>query len=443
MTRQLRAEEAQTEGWKFLDKTKETCSMTPTLFVQDQAILKNRGQQLSRIEIWNRIITFELIQEKIDSTPKETWCLGRSKFFSPTKKMILEAFAVYLRIQGLYEVPHLCRRRDRPLEEAVHKARLHFGCSAPIHNSKYILKILGHFLFDHHWYEAVSRNCQGLLRSVGRFVSGDEKLFHFTGDSPYIMCVPSKPSRTGLWIYELACQLENGLPFLLHFQMLSASRSLGETSPVHDIVSTWATILRTYSSPCTLVFDSYYFSKKSLGVLMSQQQQPNSGSTSDSALSFIGAIRKDRYPLCEVFLGKVKNRGDWECLYNEGMSLALVNYFSPQVGSKFVLSNAFCVRRGKTVKGSVPIFDDYQVSFDKCDKFNKRLYHCTWPHKHGGYNLFGDKGHQHDFLVSSVLQNVFNVYMQLNGISSSSIDFSSHCLALADELFALSFEVDS
>ena len=29
----------------------------------------------------------------------------------------------------------------------------------------------------------------------------------------------------------------------------------------------------------------------------------------------------------------------------------------------------------------MPVYDDYRILFDKCDEFNKRLHHCTWPHK--------------------------------------------------------------
>ena len=27
--------------------------------------------------------------------------------------------------------------------------------------------------------------------------------------------------------------------------------------------------------------------------------------------------------------------------------------------------------------------------FNKCDKFNRRLCHCTWPHKMGGRDVLG------------------------------------------------------
>jgi hypothetical protein len=46
-------------------------------------------------------------------------------------------------------------------------------------------------------------------------VSGDEKLFHFTGLSGNVRLVISKPDRIGFWIYELCGRFANGWPFLL------------------------------------------------------------------------------------------------------------------------------------------------------------------------------------------------------------------------------------
>ena len=67
-------------------------------------------------------------------------------------------------------------------------------------------------------------------------VSGDEKLFHFTGNSCYIMMAPSKPTRIGLWMFQLVAELENGFPMLIHMSMMAVETVRGERAPVHDIV---------------------------------------------------------------------------------------------------------------------------------------------------------------------------------------------------------------
>ena len=83
----------------------------------------------------------------------------------------------------------------------------------------------------------------------------------------------------------------------------------------------------------------------------------------------------------------------------------------------------------------MPVYDDYRILFDKCDKFNKRLHHCTWPHKSGGRNSLGDLGCQNNLAMSCMLQNVFNAWFQVNDIDSHSVDFSSNCLMLSNEIY--------
>ena len=84
----------------------------------------------------------------------------------------------------------------------------------------------------------------------------------------------------------------------------------------------------------------------------------------------------------------------------------------------------------------MPVYDDYRILFDKCDKFDKRLHHCTWPHKSGGRNVLGDRGCQNNFAMSCMLLNVFNAWFQTNSVDSQSVDFSTNCIALADEIYA-------
>ena len=103
---------------------------------------------------------------------------------------------------------------------------------------------------------------------------------------------------------------------------------------------------------------------------------------------------------------------------------------------KYVLTNAytqtsFCHCYNVSV---VPVYDDYNILFDKCDKFNKRLHHCTWPHKSGGRNSLGDLGCQNNFAMSCMLQNVFNAWFQVNDIDSHSVDFSTNFM-LSNEIY--------
>ena len=129
--------------------------------------------------------------------------------------------------------------------------------------------------------------------------------------------------------------------------------------------------------------------------------------------------------------------GHWKGLYNKASGLLLVHYYDrdDRVGQKYVLSKAHVRKMMKPPKAQIPAYHDYKARFAGADKFYKGLYHCTWPHKHGGRGLLGDSGHQHNFAVSGDLQNMFNAFVHVNRLPSTSFSFSEHCLILADEIY--------
>ena len=49
--------------------------------------------------------------------------------------------------------------------------------------------------------------------------------------------------------------------------------------------------------------------------------------------------------------------------------------------------------------------------------------------------MLGDRGSQNNFAISCMLQNVFNAWFQANAVDFHSIDFSTNCLILADEIY--------
>ena len=111
-----------------------------------------------------------------------------------------------------------------------------------------------------------------------------------------------------------------------------------------------------------------------------------------------------------------------------------VNYYDvdAQLGRKYVMSNAYTQVRRPENQCIVPVYDDYRVMFDKCDKFNRSLHLAP----QFGRNVLGDRGSQHNFAMSCMLQNVFNSWFQANMVDYSSVDFSTNCLLLADEIYA-------
>ena len=97
-------------------------------------------------------------------------------------------------------------------------------------------------LFDE-MEDILNENFQKLAESLGQCVAGDEKLFHFTGESKDLRLCISKPDRIGLWFYQLCALLRSGKPYLLMLQM-HTNRD-GGIVKVSDIVGKWADIIMT------------------------------------------------------------------------------------------------------------------------------------------------------------------------------------------------------
>ena len=63
-----------------------------------------------------------------------------------------------------------------------------------------------------------------------------------------------------------------------------------------------------------------------------------------------------------------------------------------------ILTNSYTqtFSRHRSDVSVVPVYDDYRILCDKCDKFYKCLHHCTWPFLPNslGRNSLGDLGCQ-------------------------------------------------
>eukprot|EP01039_Chlorochromonas_danica_P001417 gene1417-1542_t len=102
------------------------------------------------------------------------------------KNLIMKFLAIKVRRFGLHHVPLEHEEHGRPLREDITEAIHHFKES-----------------FPNEYYDQLSQNFQSIVRQVGEFVAGDEKLFEYKGESGDVRKVPNKPARIGLWFYEL------------------------------------------------------------------------------------------------------------------------------------------------------------------------------------------------------------------------------------------------
>ena len=113
--------------------------------------------------------------------------------------------------------------------------------------------------------EKVSKRMANIFTKLGDQVSGDEKLFPYTGFSKNVRKVPSKPSRVGLWMYQACVPLKCGLPCLVYTRMHVSDKELGTAVKCHDIIKEWGEMIMEINEDkhTTLFMGSYYLQKES------------------------------------------------------------------------------------------------------------------------------------------------------------------------------------
>jgi hypothetical protein len=272
-------------------------------------------------------------------------------------------------------------------------------------------------------YEDICANFQKTITQIGESCAGDEKLFHFTGQSRDIRLVPSKPGRVGLWNYQLCVPMQHGGQYLLHTRLSVG----GEGLAVSEVVRKWSSIIKSYDFKGTLLtMDSYYMDNTSQRLL------------SEENIKYVASFASDRFKTFKnVMEAKVNVPGDWYGLHHPGKKESVIFHWSNdhRVGKKWVMSNACRKVVSNANTTSVPIYDLYKVTFNVCDKFNFCLKGKTWPHRKGGNSRYGDKGAQHDYMFSCILINTVNVWLDLQGEDHENADFQDAYIQLADQLF--------
>ena len=160
---------------------------------------------------------------------------------------------------------------------------------------------------------------------------------------------------------------------------------------------------------------------------------------------FTGAIQRNRFePICSHLTGMAHEKGKVAAAYKEETNELLIKYFDPELDSlKYVLSNAFIkTKRPKQTsrrksRSLIPVYSEYAVTFDLCDRFNRNLHERTWSHKSGGTYKKGEPRNYHNFASTSVLQNIFNLYHSISCENNTEESFCDFFCRLADKIAQL------
>ncbi len=134
---------------------------------------------------------------------------------------------------------------------------------------------------------------------MGEGVAGEEKLFHYTGDSPFLSYVPTKPEQIGYWM--MSCVSSWQVTVTDHMKMDCGCSKLGISSPVIGIVPDWINIIEIYPDSAPVLFFGCYYNSAEVNQLLKDHNIP-----------FTAASSTNSYKrLCTVLTHLVQTRGQY------------------------------------------------------------------------------------------------------------------------------------
>ena len=174
----------------------------------------------------------------------------------------------------------------------------------------------------------------------------------------------------GLWFYELALKLYNGLSYLFHFRLHDVRQS---EECVVNVVQMWCqhVLMGQYVDKdvdTLLVFDSFYHSNATREYLNQQ------------SVKYVGAIHTNRFKLqVDMLRKKVRKVGDCVGIFNKTTGKIIMQYDAKaQHGQKeakirTAMRNAYrrYVRAG--THQHRPVINAYKKKFSVYDIFNRQI----------------------------------------------------------------------
>jgi hypothetical protein len=164
-----------------------------------------------------------------------------------TAKALLKAWALRGFIQASCVAPVRGETRHG-LQEAFERAKDIFQSNLHPQETTRIITwrdfafILNSVFFPVDWIKAVLSTAFSELIHVAPFICLDEKLRHYTGHSPCIRQILTKPDKIGHWVSEVCIRLSStGRAFCMRLFPVTACVAEGHTTKVSALVE-WATL---------------------------------------------------------------------------------------------------------------------------------------------------------------------------------------------------------
>lgn len=188
-------------------------------FIYSQLSIKNEFVSLSlnrtfkKYQIFLRLYSEKLINlvlVKTKAVNPKAFLLPNGRQFILSLGKIYKFLAIKIRIQAIQNGPKENQKNKDAQRKAYQEAKFHYDQKYPLNKApgiNILEKLNSNFFIRPDQEKDLTANLLSCITSLGQYVAGDEKLFHFTGRSNWVRLCPNKPGRVGIWNYELCAKV--------------------------------------------------------------------------------------------------------------------------------------------------------------------------------------------------------------------------------------------
>jgi hypothetical protein len=237
-------------GWEHMNLKQDDFAL-PSLPRENSFTTVNFQKRATKLDIFLQQLPVALVDKMFSAKSREDFAYSKGHrgqaIWFPNNRERYQYIASRVRIQALQQKPKESNKKHNPLRDQFALASQHFkekfGADKGMGINKYE-NLNSNFTFKVELEKDLNEALLSLVNNIGLHAAGDEKVFHFTGNAGHTRKVDSK-KEIGLWIYEMCVMLSCGLPILIFLKCHNSLPTLNESTPTHEIIQMWSTIIRT------------------------------------------------------------------------------------------------------------------------------------------------------------------------------------------------------
>ena len=257
----------------------------------------------------------------------------------------------------------------------------------------------------------------------GEFVTMDEKLKKWRGQSPSITKVPPKPEPIGHWTTQVCARLNStGAPYCIGLYPYAGPLVNGTPVRTKTLIWTWALDLIAAQPHPVICTDSHYLDN-SVRTMLAAKEVPFHCSIKQGWFRYVADPLKR----------KVTAIDEWAAMQHAKTGQIAVYHWSREkdVGKKLLLTSCLKKVPGVQESDNPPGWDEYKFMFNTCDAMNADIGKWWWPYRFVHWSEhFGEM-----FMLSTVL-NALAIWLELQGPQEEEPSTHDLLLRLGTELFA-------